>query len=269
MGQLLAPPSRGWLSARSRGGEGAVTTLETSQETCDPEFGVTVLGQFRLLRGMNVVRIPRACQRLLAFLALHGRIVERAALAGALWPEASGPRAHSSLRAALCRLHSTARITLAASQFELGLAEGVTVDVHHARALARRLLDPAPPVSGDLGTSAVVALSAGLLPDWYDDWVLVEAEDWRQLRLHALEALAGHLVAAGRLGEAAGAARAAVRGEPLRETSRAALIRVFLAEGNVSEAVREFRSYRALLHDELDLEPTPQLCRLVQNTRNT
>src|SRR6185312_11202748 len=73
--------------------------LEITQEARDPEFGVAVLGQFRLLQGMNVVRVPRASQRLLAFLALHGRIIERAALAGALWPEASEPHAYSSLRA--------------------------------------------------------------------------------------------------------------------------------------------------------------------------
>jgi SARP family transcriptional regulator, regulator of embCAB operon len=244
--------------------------LEISQEAHNPEFGVAVLGQFRLLRGMTVVRVPRASQRLLAFLALHGRNVERAVLAGALWPEASEPHAYSSLRAALTRLQCTARMAVAASQLELGLAEGVTVDIHHARALARRLLDPAiPPAPGDLGASAVASLSAGLLPDWYDDWVLVEAEDWRQLRLHALEALADHLTAAGRWGEAAVAARAAVRGEPFRETSHAALIRVFLAEGNVSEAIREFTSYQALLRDELGLDPTSRLCRLIQNARNT
>jgi DNA-binding SARP family transcriptional activator len=244
--------------------------LEISQEACAPELGVAVLGQFRLLRGMSVVRVPRASQRLLAFLALQGRIVERAALAGVLWPEASESHAYASLRAALTRLQRTARMAVAASPLELSLAEGVTVDLHHAKALVRRLLDPAVlPAPGDLGASAVMALSVGLLPDWYDDWVLVEAEDWRQLRLHALEALADHLTAAGRWGEAAAAARAAVRGEPLRETSHAALIRVFLAEGNVSEAVREFASYRALLHDELGLEPTPRLCRLIYNARNT
>ena len=258
------------LVGRARSVLGGLTMLEISQEARDLEFGVTVLGQFRLLRGLSVVRVPRGSQRLLAFLALHGRIVERAALAGALWPEVSGPHAYSSLRAALARLQGTARMAVAASQLELGLAEGVIVDLHQAKALARRLLDPAvPPTSGDLGTSTVMVLSADLLPDWYDDWVLVEAEDWRQLRLHALEALAGHLTAARRWGEAAAAARAAVRGEPLRETSHAALIRVFLAEGNVSEAVREFTSYQALLHDELGLEPTPRLCRLIQDARNT
>jgi hypothetical protein len=103
--------------------------------------------------------------------------------------------------AALARLGCTARTGLAASKLELGLAEGVTVDLRRAQALARRLVDPAvPPDPSELGMTAVAALSADLLPDWYDDWVLVEAEDWRQLRMHALEALAGHLTAAGRLG---------------------------------------------------------------------
>ena len=82
--------------------------------------------------------------------------------------------------------------------------------------------------------------------------------------MHALEALASRLHAAGRWGEAANAAGAAVRAEPLRESAHAALIKVHLAEGNQSEAVREFTRYRALLHTELGLEPTPQLCHLVQ-----
>jgi DNA-binding SARP family transcriptional activator len=76
---------------------GAMTMLDISQESREPEFDVAVLGQFRLLRGLNVVRVPRASQRLLAFLAVRDRIVARAALAGALWPEASEPRAYSSV----------------------------------------------------------------------------------------------------------------------------------------------------------------------------
>ncbi len=182
---------------------------------------VTVLGGFGLFWGASVrIDVPRASQRLLALLALHGGVISRAAVAGTLWPDASESHAYSNLRSALSRLGRTARNALAASKLDLGLAEGVTVDFCHARALARRLLDPAmTPDRSELGTAAVAALSADLLPAWYDDWVLVEAEGWRQLRLHALEALAARLTAAGRWGEAAGAAGAAVRAEPLSAPS--------------------------------------------------
>jgi len=246
-----------------------MTTFELLPEADQAGLVLVMLGGFRLLLGTSVVAVPRASQRLLAFLALHGEIVQRAAVAGALWPDVAERRAYCNLRAALARLGCTARTALATSKLELGLAEGVAVDLRRAQALARRLLDPAvPPDRSELGMSAVAALSADLLPDWYDDWVLVEAEDWRQLRLHALEALAGHLAAAGRWGEAAGAARAAVRAEPLRESGHAALMQVHLAEGNQSEVLREFARYRALLHAELGLEPTPRLRQLVQGLRS-
>jgi SARP family transcriptional regulator, regulator of embCAB operon len=95
--------------------------------------------------------------------------------------------------------------------------------------------------------------------------VVIEAEDWRQLRVHALEALAGKLTIRGRWGEAAGAAGAAVRAEPLRESAHAALIQVHLAEGNQSQALRQFARYRSSLQAELGLEPTPRLRQLIQD----
>ena len=111
-----------------------------------------------------------------------------------------------------------------------------------------------------LGMTSVAARSADLLPDWYDDWVPIEAEDWRQLRLHALEVLAGRLMAADRWGEAAGAAARRSRSK----SARAVLIQVHPAEGNQSEAGREFARYRALPYTELGLDPTSRLQRLIQ-----
>jgi len=231
---------------------------------------VSLLGGFHLSLGGSVQGgISRMSQRLLVFLALHDGAVDRAAVAGTLWPDASERHAYSNLRSALARLERTGRKALRASKLELGLAEDVTVDLRQSQALARQLLDPAVTLGQcDLGAATVEALSADLLPGWYDDWVLVQAEDWRQLRLHALETLAQRLTALGRWGEATGAAGAAVRAEPLRETPHAALIQVHLAEGNQSEAVREFERYRALLHTELGLDPTPRLRRLVEGLQS-
>jgi len=233
-------------------------------------FTVSVLGGFHLSwRGSAPVGVPRATQRVLAFLALHGGVVDRAVVAGTLWPDATERHALSNLRSALARLERTCRKALQTSRLELGLAEGVMVDLRDAQALARRLLDlTQPPKQSDLSEAAVAALSADLLPYWFDDWVLLEAEAWRQLRLHALEALTGRLVAVGRWGEAADAAGAAVRAEPLRESAHVALIEVHLAEGNQSEAVRAFGRYQELLHAELGLEPTVRLRRLVQKLQS-
>ena len=55
------------------------------------------------------------------------------------------------------------------------------------------------------------ALSDDLLPGWYDDWAVIAAEDWRQLRMQALEAVTARLTAADRFAEAAAAALAALR----------------------------------------------------------
>ena len=236
----------------------------------DHRFILVLLGQFGLFWGDSILNMPRASQRMFAFLALRGRMVNRATVAGTLWPDASESHAYSNLRSALARLQSTARKALETSKLELGLTAGVTVDIHHAQMLAGRLLDrELIPEQPDLGMAAVAALSRDMLPDWYDDWVLIEAENWRQVRLHALEALADHLIVAGRWGAAARAAGAAVRADPLRETARAALIQLHLAEGNQSEAVREFVRYRALLHAELGLEPTPRLCNLIQRLHSS
>jgi DNA-binding SARP family transcriptional activator len=230
---------------------------------------VRVLGTFRFwARGSALPAVPGGSQRLLALLGLRDRALMRASVAGTLWPESSEDHAYSSLRSALGRLSRMTRDAVVVNPLDLSLADSVIVDIREARALAHRLLDPGIVVSGaDLSSQAVSALSVDVLPDWYDDWVLMEGEEWRQLRLHALEALAERLLAESRFGEATGAALAAVRAEPLRESARAALIRVYLAEGNQSEALGEYRRYQTLLQAELELEPTPRLDELIANLR--
>jgi DNA-binding SARP family transcriptional activator len=228
---------------------------------------VSVLGGFRLVEGHAAMPVPGSAERLVAFLALARGVVKRALVAGTLWPEASERHAFGNLRSALSRLGAAGRRAVRSDPVDLELASDVLVDVRDARGLALRLLAPDAPRPADLSPATVVVLTDELLPGWYDDWVLVEAEEWRQLRLHALEALARHLTKAGRFGEAVAAATASVRAEPLRETAHASLIRVHLAEGNHSEAVRQLETLRALLRAELGLEPSARLDELVRHAR--
>jgi DNA-binding SARP family transcriptional activator/DNA-binding HxlR family transcriptional regulator len=243
----------------------AVIPPDASDDTVTIE--ISLLGAFALtVGGHSVGPLSIGSQRLLVFLALHARAVGRAAMAGRMWPDATDERAGISLRSALSRLDAPTREVILTASAGLSLASTVIVDLRVAQRLAARLLQPDTVArSSDLTPESVAILSSELLPDWYDDWVIAEAEEWRQVRMNALEALASALTERGRLAEAAAAARAAMKVEPLRESAHATLIRVHLAEGNQSEALRVFDRYRQLLSSALGLEPTERLSALISS----
>jgi DNA-binding SARP family transcriptional activator/DNA-binding HxlR family transcriptional regulator len=235
------------------------------------EIRIDLLGAFTVMvHDEEAAPLSSGSQRLLAFLALHDRVVARSAIAGKMWPDVSEENAAISLRSALSRFDVASREAIISTSTGLGLAPGVSVDLRAARSLARRLIEPGSVITDDdLSGRATAALSAEILPDWYDEWVVAETEDWRQLRIAALEAQSAKLIAAGRLAEAGCAARSAMKADELRESSAAALMRVHLAEGNQSEAVRVYSAYRDLLEEALGIEPTPHLTSLLRGLRRS
>ncbi|HET6856094.1 MAG TPA: transcriptional regulator, partial [Streptomyces sp.] len=182
------------------------------------EFALGLLSGFRLTAGGAGTSVVRGAQRLIALLALQNGPLSRAYVADALWPGARPDRAGANLRSCLWRVHRSCGELVVASAEQLALAEGVAVDVRDATRRAHRLLDRAD-CEDCLTAETLDELSADLLPHWYDEWVLVEREQFHQLRLHALEAMSERLAAAGRHGAAVDAGLAAVRAEALRESS--------------------------------------------------
>jgi DNA-binding SARP family transcriptional activator len=223
---------------------------------------LSLLGGFELRCGGGVVRVPLSVERLLAFVALQNRPVNRSFVAGTLWPETTDERAAANLRSALWRLRRCSSSLLETSPLHLRLGLGAVVDTQELTSSIWRILDP----SKEAATADLLHVCAPseLLPGWYEDWVLEERERLRQLRLHALETLCDRLTAKRRFGPAVEAGLAAVREEPLRESAQRALIRTYLAEGNAAEAVRQYRRYRQMLDEELGLEPTAEMVDLVR-----
>lgn len=208
--------------------------------------------------------IPAGSERLLAYVALCCRAtVPRALVAGVLWPETEERCAYANLRSALSRLRRAAGSALEVDSAEVRLAREVSVDYDYARSLAQLILNGASEAHLDFGVETVHDLSVELLPGWYDEWALLEAEAWRQLRIHSLEKLASDFIAAARFAEAVAAAHAAICADPLLESSQASLIRAHLAEGNRSAALRDFKRYERRLYDEIGLSPTPRLKQLI------
>ena len=217
-------------------------------------WSIHLLGAFEVRADGRPVSLSTDAQRLVAFLALQGRRMSRALVAGTLWMNGTPERANGSLRSALWRLRSTTTELVEADADALAIFPGIDVDVDHVHEVA---LSIGAGVDGS--GRGLAPLTMELLPGWYDDWVLVERERLHQQALHALEATAQRLSDEGDHLGAIEAALAAIRIDPLRESSHRCLIAVHVAEGNHSDALRQFESYRTLLDEQLGLQPSFQL----------
>jgi len=228
---------------------------------------LTLIGGFALQRGSQELGIATSGQRLIALLALKDRPVGRLQVADTLWPHYSTERSLADQRTTLWRVNQSNEQVIAATPSFLGLDTGIEIDVRNLAEFARRLNQVgATPETVDLDAIPLADLAGDLLPEWYDDWLQDEREGLRQTRLHALENLARLLSASGRHADAIQAALAAIRLEPLRETAHHTLIKVHLAEGNWSEACRQFQRCRRLLREELGIEPSDSICLLLEKS---
>jgi DNA-binding SARP family transcriptional activator len=207
------------------------------------------------------VTVPANVERVLAFLAVQERPQPRRHVATHLWMDATEERASANLRNALWRGRRVLGGCLVIDGSYLALSPDVDVDLRHLTSQARSLIRPDTELD-ECDTDPTVMLG-DLLPDWDEEWIEGERERLRQLRVHALEALCDKLRCAGRNGEAVDVGLMAVSAEPLRESAQRLLVSAHLAEGNVSEARRQYDRYRELLWDELGIQPSDELRVLV------
>lgn len=214
---------------------------------------VELLGSFRLSCRRRKAFVPMQSQRLLAYLAIHERPVSRWPLATTLWPFTRESRAQANLRTALWRIRQQAPEALTASDDALGLGPEVEVDY-------RLLFDSHrwnESMDGDDVSSLVARLRSDLLPGWDEEWLIIERERGRQIRMRRLEALSRHYLNLGDTTAAIDAAYASIEIEPLRETAHIALIEAHIRDGNLAEAAHQARRLTALVYDELGINPSP------------
>lgn len=209
-----------------------------------------LLGGFQLSVADTTVELSVSAQRVVAYVALAapGRVA-RVQAAGELWPDVSDNRAAGNLRSALWRVNKACPAVLHCDACSVNLGDDVWLDIVHP---GRGLID----AEGQRRPPRSVPL---LLPGWYDEWLVHERERVRQDFLHAVEAASRALIDTGDFHTAIDLALQAVASEPLRETPRRLAIEAHLAEGNQSEALREYRRYAELLDAELGVAPSIDL----------
>ncbi|MEO1057478.1 MAG: BTAD domain-containing putative transcriptional regulator [Actinomycetota bacterium] len=226
------------------------------------DIRLRLLGGFELSVNGEHVPLQPAARRLLAYVALAPHGVERLCAALQLWPDHSESRAKANLRSALWRLGGLDVSLICSVGGRLRLSPDVWLDT----------VDGLDPVGEDRidvdGSVPFDTMMSGLLPDWYDDWLDIERERVRQLILTRLERRARNSLDGNDSATAIQWALTAVGIDPLRESARRLVIEAHLADGNTSNALREFDDYRTRLANEANLRPTVELLRLVrQNAR--
>ncbi|MET1133293.1 MAG: BTAD domain-containing putative transcriptional regulator [Aeromicrobium sp.] len=206
-----------------------------------PHVRLHLLGGFELtIDGQQAAALQPGSQRLLAFVALTLRGVERDFAAQQLWPDSTEERARANLRSSLWRLRRLPVSLVETTPTRLRLADSVWVDIRDG-------IGELTEADGWEGPVALDSLFVDLLPDWYDEWLTIEREKLRQVILRALEDRARLALARGDPGEAIQVGLTAMAIDPLRETTCRLLMEVHLSEGNEYDAQRALDDYRRRL----------------------
>lgn len=245
--------------------------------TARPSLTATLLGALSVTRDGRDTPIPASCASLLGFLLLRrGRVLSRGELVRAVVAApgdvvVAEDVARRRLNTALWRLRRAlepdgrARATVVvAGRGSLAISPDceVWVDAEEfERACRPRIalgVDGWSPRDADAVRVAVDSYAGDLLAGCDDEWVL--AERARLATLH-LAALARMALWHRRQGDLDGVVRFADRvlaREPLREDVHRLLIGAYAAAGHRDAAARQFERCRALLADELGVDPMPE-----------
>jgi len=225
-------------------------------------FHLSLLGPFSLTssNGEAIEIGSRKNRVLLAMLAsARGRSMSRDALAAVLWAGHSEEQARNSLRQALAvlrkelkshetnffsELNSTValrpdQVSLDIDSFLSDIRLGTAKSLQRAIGLWR----------GSFLSDVIVSESE------LEHWLSGQREHYASHYISAMDRLAPLLDGAARIDMA----RRLVQADTLREGSHRQLMEAFLAAGERSQAMRHYDKVRKLLHEELGIEPSPEI----------
>jgi DNA-binding SARP family transcriptional activator len=233
---------------------------------------VTLFGEVRVSRGANPVPldVTHSTQALLAYLLLSPhRPQSRDVLADVFWSDRSQERARNCLNTALWRLRrslepdgaseGTYLLTTPAGDVSFNWQSEYWLDVSIFEANVHQALAQSIEImTADEARRLEEALqlhTSELLEGFYADWVIRERERLRQLYLNGLNHLMRYYHRQGEFDQALAHGFKILDLDPLREEIHRAVMRIYLDSGERVLAVRQYETCRALLADELGIQP--------------
>ncbi|MCG3140297.1 MAG: hypothetical protein HDKAJFGB_01343 [Anaerolineae bacterium] len=217
---------------------------------------IELLGGLRVTENAQALNVSGArAVSLLAYLALYPHTRHtREFLAELLSPDAPPERVRRNFSDALYRLRQTLGAAWVEADAErVWLADDValTTDVWEFEQLAAHR-DPASL------ESAVAFYKGDLLPEVYDDWILLPRSTLQEKYLAALESLSEILESQNDVPRALAYARQLIAADPLRETSHQTYLRLLGRSKRRAQAVVHFDYVRQLFRTELGVELLPE-----------
>lgn len=208
----------------------------------------------------------RKATALLAYLACTGHAHTREALAALFWPE------YADARNALRRTLSTLQHALGPGWLDAGrdrLALANRPDLWLDVAVFERMTDPA--ADRNALTEGLALYRGDFLAGFtlrdsmaFDEWQLFEAERLRQRCASGLERLTLLHAEAGDTRAAIDTARRRIALDPLHEPAHQVLMRLYLATGQRTAALRQYRVCAQRLEEEFGATPSDETVRLYE-----
>jgi predicted ATPase/DNA-binding SARP family transcriptional activator len=251
-----------------------------------PQVRLSLFGTFRLERVQaskaERIKLPtRKIESLLAFLVLHPGLHSRERLAAQFWGDMPDQQARQSLRYALAMLRKAVADDLFIADREtiqLNPLFPLQVDALELKAGINQLMkslgdfdESTSRSSRRSGLSSLDLYRGDLLADFYDDWILPEREEYRQLYLDALLHLTQHYRSASAYTQAVETGQRILRTDPPNERAHQHLMFCYVAQGEFDASLRQYETCCRTLSQELGVEPafeTTALSEWIKQTAN-
>jgi len=215
---------------------------------------------------------------LFAYLVVYKeRTFTRAALAGKFWPEIEDVRAQRSLNTEIWRLRTMLKSSglepdnfLFSDRDRVGFCRDSDhwVDVAEFHALTQsvtvRSVVPSHPHLLPSLRRAIVLYRGDFADGLFDEWCLVQREDYRVRLLAALETLLAAAMDEEHWDEGIAHGRRLLELDPLQEHVHRALMRCHFGLGNRPAALKQYGACERVLRDELQIEPMPETRQLFE-----
>lgn len=217
-----------------------------------------LLGAFHVERDAQTIHLStRKVESLCAYLALHPEQHSREKLAALLWGDSTDEQARHSLRTALAALRKSLGD-------EIVLADRETVQLNPDFPIwvdAREIFNFRFSIDNseiENLQSKIENYCGDLLPDFYDDWILLEREHLRKIYLNALLQLAQHHRTKSEYARAIEFAQKVLVTDSANEKAYQHLMFCLAATGDRIGALKHFDACAKRLRDELGVEPSQE-----------